>query len=41
MAVQSDQNQPTQSGTRVLINILSFVGGLTVLLLLIKHFLKM
>jgi len=41
MAVQSNQNQPTQSGARILFNILAFMGGLTVLLLLLKHFLKM
>ena len=40
MAEQSGQNQPTQSGKRVLFNILAFMGGLIVLLLLIKYLLK-
>jgi hypothetical protein len=41
MAEQSGQNQPTQSGKRVLFNILAFMGGLIVLLLLIKYLLKL
>jgi len=40
MAEQSGQNQPTQSGKRVLFNILAFAGGLIVLLLLIKYLFK-
>jgi hypothetical protein len=41
MAEQSGQIQPTHSGKRVLFNILAFMGGLIVLLLLIKYLLKM
>jgi len=41
MAEPSVKNQPEHSGKRVLFNILAFMGGLIVLLLLIKYLMKM
>jgi hypothetical protein len=41
MTQQGGQTESPQSGKRVLFNILAFMGGLIILLLLIKHFMKM
>lgn len=41
MAKQGNEVQPTHSGKHVLFNILAFMGGLIVLLILIKYLMKM
>lgn len=41
MTQQGSHTEPPQSGKRVLFNILAFMGGLILLLILIKYLMQM